>query len=92
MAFGHSDDQSRQRTNDSTLPSSTVSPTGSIHAGTYEVVLEPEDDPQQLPLMRRWVSVVFLSTAAICITGVSSMVRLDYTPEQGIVLTWGLTS
>ncbi|KAH9053374.1 MFS general substrate transporter [Lactarius vividus] len=71
--------QSRQTQDDSlptepSTPSSwTVSPTATVHAGTYEVFLEPEDNPQELPLVRRWLAVLCISTASICVTCASSM-------------------
>ncbi|THH05837.1 hypothetical protein EW146_g9793 [Bondarzewia mesenterica] len=38
----------------------------------YEVTLEPEDDPQQLPLFRRWLAVITISSASVCVTCASS--------------------
>ncbi|KAI0047960.1 MFS general substrate transporter [Auriscalpium vulgare] len=38
----------------------------------YEVTLEPEDDPQQLPLALRWLTVFTISTASLCVTSASS--------------------
>ncbi|KAI9450430.1 major facilitator superfamily domain-containing protein [Lactarius psammicola] len=62
----------------STASSSTVSPTATLHAATpqadsYEVFLEPADNPQKLPLARRWLAVICIATAAICVTCASSM-------------------
>ncbi len=85
MVFGRSENQSRQEPNESTASSSTVSRTASFHASNYEVVLERADDPQQLPLARRWLAVLCISTAAICITCASSMV-VDRSSERSIVL------
>lgn len=34
---------------------------------TYEVQLEPEDDPHQLSLFRRWLAVLVISGAALCV-------------------------
>ncbi|KAH9020531.1 MFS general substrate transporter [Lactarius deliciosus] len=71
--------QSRQTQDDSlpvepSTPSSwTVSPTATVHAGSYEVSLEPKDNPQELPLARRWLAVLCISTASICVTCASSM-------------------
>ncbi|KAI0283758.1 major facilitator superfamily domain-containing protein [Russula brevipes] len=39
----------------------------------YEVRFEPEDDPQQLSLFRRWMAVATISSAALCVTCASSM-------------------
>lgn len=44
----------------------------------YEVELEPEDDPQRLPLFRRWLAVATISSAAHFVTFASSVVRLCY--------------
>ena len=41
----------------------------------YEVQLEPEDDPQRLSLLRRWLAVVTISSCAHFVTFASSVVR-----------------
>jgi hypothetical protein len=38
------------------------------------VVLEPEDDPQNKSLFRRWLAVLVISSAALCVTCASSIV------------------
>ncbi|KAH9985041.1 MFS general substrate transporter [Russula compacta] len=38
-----------------------------LNEKTYEVQLEPEDDPQQLSLSRRWLAVLVISGAALCV-------------------------
>lgn len=38
------------------------------------VTLEPEDDPKQLPLARKWLAVLTISSAALCVTCTSSIV------------------
>ncbi len=42
---------------------------------SYEVFLEPAENPQELSLVRRWLAVICISTASICVTCASSMVR-----------------
>jgi hypothetical protein len=42
---------------------------------SYEVFLEPAENPQELTLVRRWLAVICISTASICVTCASSMVR-----------------
>jgi hypothetical protein len=59
-----------------------------FHAGTYEVSLEPAENPQELPLARRWLAVLCISTASVCVTCASSMVRLWHS-FVNIVLTRG---
>jgi len=78
----------------STASSSTVLPIATFHAGTYEVFLEPADNPQELPLARKWLAVLCISTASICVTCASSMVRLwhSYVKKRTIVLTRGHVS
>jgi hypothetical protein len=85
MVFSRSQshsNQPRQNPDNSTvsLPgtasSLTVLPTATFHAGTYKTSLEPADDPQELPLARKWLAVLCISTASICVTCASSMVRL----------------
>ena len=70
--------QPRQIHDDSAESSLTVLPAATLHAGTYEVSLEPADNPQELPLARRWLAVFCLSTASICVTCASYMVRIWY--------------
>jgi hypothetical protein len=41
----------------------------------YEVLLEPEDDPQRLSLPRRWLAVAIISISAHFVTFSSSVVR-----------------
>ncbi|ETW81890.1 major facilitator superfamily [Heterobasidion irregulare TC 32-1] len=47
-------------------------PTDVVLSTEYEVTLGPEDDPQQLPLLRRWLAVVTISCASVCVTCTSS--------------------
>jgi hypothetical protein len=39
----------------------------------YEVQLERDDDPQELPLFRRWLAVATISGAALCVASASSI-------------------
>src|SRR6266436_2877080 len=55
-----------------TTPSLGVDSDGSP---SYEVFLEPAENPQELTLVRRWLAVICISTASICVTCASSMVR-----------------
>lgn len=48
----------------------------SFKEGRYEVQLEPEDDPQQLTLYRRWLAVATISSAALCVTCGSSVASI----------------
>jgi hypothetical protein len=76
MVFKPSDHQSRQEPGTAWFSVVTVLPNNSVHARGYEVAIEPADDPQQLPLVRRWLAVLCLSNAAVGITCAASMVRL----------------
>lgn len=38
--------------------------------------LDPEDDPKNLPLGRKWLAVAVISSAALCAAATSSIVRL----------------
>lgn len=38
--------------------------------------LDPEDDPKNLPLLRKWVAVIVISTAAFCTACTSSIVSI----------------
>lgn len=42
----------------------------------YEVQLGPEDDPQELPLLRRWLAVATISGAALCVACASSVASI----------------
>lgn len=46
---------------------------------SYLVTLEPEDDPQCMSTLRRWVTVLVISLASLCVTCASSVVRIPYT-------------
>lgn len=41
----------------------------------YEVTMDPDDDPQRLSSFRRWLCVVTISLASVCVTCASSAVR-----------------
>ena len=43
---------------------------------SYLVALAPEDDPQCMPTLRRWVAVLVISSASLCVTCASSVVRI----------------
>jgi hypothetical protein len=45
----------------------------------YEVQLERDDDPQELPLFRRWLAVATISGAALCVAGASSIASVSNT-------------
>lgn len=40
--------------------------------------LDPEDDPKNLPLVRKWLAVAVISSAALCAAATSSIVRPQY--------------
>lgn len=40
----------------------------------YQVTLGPEDDPKNLPVWRKWLTVAILNAGAMNATGASSMV------------------
>ncbi|KAN0080431.1 Major facilitator superfamily domain containing protein [Tylopilus felleus] len=40
---------------------------------SYLVTLEPEDDPQCISTLRRWVAVLIISSASLCVTCASSV-------------------
>ncbi|KAH9979930.1 major facilitator superfamily domain-containing protein [Lactifluus volemus] len=47
----------------------------------YEVQLERDDDPQELPLFRRWLAVATISGAALCVAGASSIASAAFTVD-----------
>ncbi|OBZ71923.1 putative drug/proton antiporter YHK8 [Grifola frondosa] len=46
--------------------------TDSLHE-QFEVTLDPEDDPKDLPAFRKWIAVLVISTSALCATFASSV-------------------
>lgn len=43
----------------------------------FEVMLEPQDDPKELPSIRKWLAVLTICSASLCTTFASSAVGLD---------------
>ncbi|KAI0301207.1 major facilitator superfamily domain-containing protein [Multifurca ochricompacta] len=58
---------------------STESPSSSS-VSSYEVSLEPVDNPQELSLTRRWFAVICISSTSICVTCASSMAAFAEAP------------
>ena len=48
---------------------------------SYQVTLGPEDDPKNLPVWRKWLTVAILNAGAMNATGASSMVRIVALPS-----------
>lgn len=42
----------------------------------YAVVLEPSDDPQNLSKLKKWIAVLVISSASLCVTCASSIVSV----------------
>ncbi|TFY76054.1 hypothetical protein EWM64_g7958 [Hericium alpestre] len=55
---------------------------------SYEVTLEPEDDPQQKSLFRRWITVVVIAISAVCIACASSAAAFT---EAGVTHAFGVS-
>lgn len=53
----------------------------------FEVTLEPENDPQNLPLFKRWTAVLVISSASLCVTCASSIASFT---ETGISKEFGV--
>jgi len=53
----------------------------------FEVTLEPEDDPQNLPWFKRWTAVLVISSASLCVTCASSIASFT---ETGISKEFGV--
>ena len=49
-----------------------------------QVQLEPEDDPQRLSLLRRWLAVATIAVSAHFVTFASSAVRFFRPPTRGV--------
>lgn len=52
------------------------------------VVLEPEDDPQNMSSFRRWLAVLIISSASLCVTCASSIAAFT---EQGSAQTFNVS-
>lgn len=73
MSTHTSQELSRTHTMAAEKEDEKVDPPTDVELSTaYEVTLGPEDDPQQLPLLRRWLAVVTISCASVCVTCTSS--------------------
>lgn len=45
------------------------------HFDKFEVILDPQDDPQELPILRKWLIVFTISFSSLCVACASSAVR-----------------
>ncbi|TFY76597.1 hypothetical protein EWM64_g7414 [Hericium alpestre] len=54
----------------------------------FEVTLDPEDDPQKKSLLLRWLAVLTISSASVCVTCASSVASFT---EAGIQQTFGIS-
>jgi hypothetical protein len=52
---------------------------------SHFVVLQPEDNPQNMSLFRRWLAVLVISSAALCVTCASSIVSQFVCRDLGLV-------
>ena len=68
------------------LPPSSDSAVGPYAASAYGVSLDAKENPQEVSLVRRWLAVLSIPRASICVT-CASMVRCDESPlYEGAVL------
>lgn len=44
----------------------------------FSVALSPEEDPKNMTKLRKWLSVLVISAAALCVTSCSSAVRPSF--------------
>ncbi|EGN92061.1 hypothetical protein SERLA73DRAFT_191634 [Serpula lacrymans var. lacrymans S7.3] len=54
----------------------------------YLVLLEPTDDPQNMSSCRRWLAVLVISSASLCVTCASSIAAFT---EDGVAQTFGVS-
>lgn len=47
--------------------------------GKVSVTLDPNEDPKNFPLARKWLIVLVMSSAALCATCTSSIVSCNFT-------------
>ncbi|KAG1727260.1 major facilitator superfamily domain-containing protein [Suillus paluster] len=67
--------------NDATVTETDVS----IEDDPHLVVLEPDDNPQNMSSFRRWLAVIVISSASLCVTCASSIAAFT---EQGAAQTF----
>ncbi|TFY74495.1 hypothetical protein EWM64_g9517, partial [Hericium alpestre] len=67
-------------------PESSRAP--SIIDNEFEVTLDPSDDPQRKPLLLRWLAVLTISSASVCVTCASSAASFS---EAGIQHEFGIS-
>lgn len=51
------------------------SETPSSQLDKYEVILDLQEDPQELPLFRRWLAVLTICVGSVCVSSASAAVR-----------------
>jgi hypothetical protein len=62
------------------FPTGSTDDSCTLDEKRYEVRLEPEDDPQRLSLLRRWLAVATIAVSAHFVTLASSAVRFPLPP------------
>ncbi|EIM86273.1 MFS general substrate transporter [Stereum hirsutum FP-91666 SS1] len=58
------------------------------HFDKYEVILDPQDDPQELSLIRRWLAVITISFSSLCVACASSAAAFT---ETGVANEFGVS-
>ncbi|KAG1895762.1 major facilitator superfamily domain-containing protein [Suillus fuscotomentosus] len=76
-SFSHPDDAATTKTDVSALQNAEGDP--------HLVVLEPEDNPQNISLFRRWLAVLIISSASLCVTLIALQAAFT---EQGSAQTF----
>lgn len=74
-------DQPHDAATSETDIAASKNPEGDAHL----VVLEPQDNPQNLSSLRRWIAVLIISSASLCVTCASSIAAFT---EQGAAETF----
>lgn len=74
-------DQPHDAATSETDIAASKNPEGDAHL----VVLEPQDHPQNLSSLRRWIAVLIISSASLCVTCASSIAAFT---EQGAAQTF----
>lgn len=74
--------ESLDQPHDAATSETDISTSKNPEGDTHLVVLEPEDNPQNLSSLRRWIAVLIISSASLCVTCASSIAS-SFIPHFG---------
>ncbi|EKM59644.1 uncharacterized protein PHACADRAFT_137679 [Phanerochaete carnosa HHB-10118-sp] len=87
--LAHALDNDEEQDTSCAPPVSPIKPEQSKDHDPFEVTLEPEDDPKNLPSWRKWLVIFVISIGTLCATSASSMAAFA---ETGVSSTFHVGS